>query len=336
MQNLFDRITESDFFDFQLPLIDDREHWLFDDLPDFTFREQNTYLVLPDEDRKLAPLCGTESTSVSGAKSEEPQKKSKIDSSEVSSVLSMDLETLNKNLPYIKSSNVNSSNTGPTTYDQVLLEMVDEESLSFLLKKDVQIDEQLREFISCMLEVMTKSSFKAYPEISNQEWVEKANRHIKMASQKRKDQKLRMIFNKIVKMLVNRCSSKDNGRDSKASRLSTFANRYGGSEQEAFQALIRDCKFPSKKKLKNIFIKFPAFKIELREIIATKTFENEYMLKRTKKALRLVNTYVQSQQVSGASREKTVTVLRDCIKSFPWSTEDLTTSCDLLLSTIDC
>lgn len=335
MQHLFDRITESDCFDFQLPLTDEREHWMFEDMPDFYFREQNTYLVLPDEDRKLAPLYG-DSTSVSEARSDELQRKSKSDSSEMSSVLSLDSETLNQNRPFVKIGNSSASNTGSTTYDQILLQMVDEDSLTFILKKDIQIDEQLREYISCMLEVMTKTAFTAPAELSNQDWIDKANKHIKMTSQKRKDQKLRMIFNKIVKMLVNKCTSKDNGRDTKASRLSTFAKRYGGVEQETFQTLIRDCKFPSKKKLKNIFVKFPAFRTELRDIIVNKTFENEYMIKRTKKALRLVNTYVQSQQNSGASREKTVSVLRDCIKSFPWSSEDLTTSCDLLLSTIDC
>ncbi len=334
--NLFDTITETDFFDFQLPLINSHDHWMFEELPDLEFREQSTYLVLPDEERKLAPLCGAESTSVSEARSEEPHRKSKNDSSEMSSVLGSDFETLNQNLPYVKTFNCASSNAVTTTYDQILLQMVDDDSLNFLLKDGIDINEQLREYITCILEVMTKTSFKVASELSNQDWVEKANKHIKMASQKRKDQKLRMIFNKIVKMLVNRCSSKDNGRDTKASRLSTFAKRYGGSDQEEFQALIRDCKFPSKKKLKNIFIKFPAFRTELRDIIIKKTFENEYMIKRTKKALRLVNTYVQSQQISGASRDKTVSVLRDCIKSFPWSSEDLTTSCDLLLSTIDC
>lgn len=109
------------------------------------------------------------------------------------------------------------------TYDQVLLTMVDEESLSFIIKKNVHVDSQLREFVACILEVMTKFSFKVSVEVPIKEWVELANEHIKLASTKRKDQKLRMIFNKIVKMLIVRSSTNEKGREPKAQKLSAFA-----------------------------------------------------------------------------------------------------------------
>ena len=182
---------------------------------------------------------------------------------------------------------------------------------------------------------MTKTAFAPSDGLSNADWVEAANQHIRKTSIKRKDQKLRMIFNKIVKLLVVKSTSVEKGRETKAARLANFANKYSGKDVDNFMALIRDCKFPSKKKLKNIFTKYPAFRLDFSDIISNNIFVNEYFAKRQKKAIRLVSTFVEGFKKHADDRDKIVAVLRDCIKSFPWSQAELTSSCSLLKSTID-
>lgn len=334
MLTYFNRLGHTDSFDLPQSADNDCDFWLFDRSGPYLDFDQPSSLSLPNEDDKLLSLCGYDSTSVSETRTES-KRFSKVDHSEVSSVTSFDCDTLKVNLPFVQTYMSDKEAGNQTSYDQVLLQMVDDESVSFLLKRSVLLDDKLREFIACMLEVMTKTRFEFPSGLPAEVWVEKANKHIKMASLKRKDQKLRMIFNKIVKMLVNRCTSKENKRDTKASKVESFAQKYAGADKQAFQGLIKDCKFPSKKKLKNIFIKYPVFRQELREIIICQTFEKEYFAKRQKKAVRLVSTYVNQQQLNGEQREKTVLVLKDCIKSFPWSVADIATSCSLLLTTID-
>ena len=182
---------------------------------------------------------------------------------------------------------------------------------------------------------MTKCAFKTCDSLTDYEWVQGANNHFIKASLKRKDQKLRMIFNKIVKMLVTKSSTVEKGRETKAARLASFASKYSGKDVEYFMSLIRDCKFPSKKKLKNIFSKYPAFKTDFNDIINNNIFVNEYFAKRHKKSIRLVSTFVLGFNKHGDDRNKIVAVLRDCIKSFPWSQAELTSSCNLLKSTLD-
>lgn len=286
---------------------------------------------------KQAPLsttAGTESTSVSDGniKKRKPRKSS---ASDVSSMLSFDQDISKLNICQIKPPTLVSEGGSSISYDQLLLKLVDDESLNFIIKQGLPLDFQLKEFIASILEVMTKDTFSPAEGLTDSEWVEAASQHIGKASIKRKDQKLRMIFNKIVKMLVVKSASVEKGRETKAARLANFANKYSGKDTDNFMALIRDCKFPSKKKLKNIFSRYPAFKLDFSDIINNNVFVNEYFAKRQKKAIRLVATFVEGFKKHADDRGKIVAVLRDCIKSFPWSQAELTSSCGLLKSTID-
>lgn len=223
----------------------------------------------------------------------------------------------------------------PDSFDKILLRMVDQESLDFLQSLSGPVlTAELKEFLACNIEVMTKTPFPSIPEESTEQFIQRANAHLKNTTQKRKDQKLRMIFNKIVKMLVNSSGKKDSGRESKASRLEGFLEKYAPKNKPEFESFIKDCKFPSKKKLKSIFMKYSQFRKDFDHILTKKIFYNEYLQKRMLKAQKLVSNFKEAHSKYGTNRSKIVASLRDCIKSFPWSTEDLTTSCTLLHSTL--
>lgn len=248
------------------------------------------------------------------------------------SVMSFDSDALGSD--FQAGANNEAADQDPNSFDRLLLRMVDQESLSFAALLGPALTEELKEFLACNIEVMTKKSFPVIPEETNEAWIARATSHLQQTTKKRKDQKLRMIFNKIVKMLVNTSGKKETGRESKASRLQGFLDKYAPKDKETFENFIKDCKFPSKKKLKSIFKQYKAFRSDFEHILSDKIFYNEYLIKRKFKATRLLNNFHEAQSKFGSNRTKIVASLRDCIKSFPWSIEDLTTSCDLLYSTL--
>lgn len=249
------------------------------------------------------------------------------------SVLSFDSDAGAEELTPIQNSDPSAEG-----FDKLLLKMVDQENLDFLLSMAQQgghLDEKLKEFLSCNIEVMTKTAFPNLPNETSLEWITRANNHLSSTTKKRKDQKLRMIFNKIVKMLINGAGRRESGRESKASRQETFLDKYAKKMPTEFDSAIRDCKFPSKKKLKSVFRSYPLFRQEVEQLLVHKVFYNEYLAKRQVKAQRLVHHFAEAQKKFGhQSRSKVVASLRDCIKSFPWSVQDLSTSCELLHSTL--
>jgi hypothetical protein len=223
-----------------------------------------------------------------------------------------------------------------STYQKVLLRMIDEENISFLLKNPTQLDQNLAEFIACNVEVMTKVSCAGLLKgESSAEFVQRINETLKKTTEKRKDQKLRMIFNKIVKMLIKKSSKRDCHRESKSTKLEAFYSKYAPTDRTEFEECIKNCKFPSKKKLRSIFSQYKVFGSDFQAVLSNGMFVNDYIQKRELKAARLVNCFSESQNKFGSDHHaKTVSVLRECIKSFPWSMTDLSTSCALLESTL--
>jgi hypothetical protein len=221
-----------------------------------------------------------------------------------------------------------------TALDKILLKMVDCENLNFILKERIELSSSLKEFLACNLEVISKQSFQTIQNESEFDWVQRANKHLQNASQKRKDQKLRMIFNKIVKMLFNKSSKRTCVRETKSSKMESFLQKYAPNQKTEFEDFIKDCKFPSKKKLRAMFSEYKLFRSDFAEVIEKNIFVNEYLLKRENKAMRLVENFHQAQKKYENDRKSVVACLRDCIKSFPWSKNDLETSCSLLYSTL--
>jgi hypothetical protein len=223
-----------------------------------------------------------------------------------------------------------------SSYQKILLKMIDEESVTFLLKNPSQIDQDLAEFLSCNVEVMTKVSCSGLQKGESAfEYVQRVNEYLQKTTCKRKDQKLRMIFNKIVKLLVKKSGKKESHRESKSVKMDSFYSKYAQSNKTEFEDSIKNCKFPSKKKLRSIFSQYRRFGEDFKAVLTNGIFVNDYIHKRELKAARLVNCFSESQVRFGPNHHsKTVSVLKECIKSFPWSMTDLTTSCALLESTL--
>lgn len=326
---------------------DDRPFEFLEEIPEFdlettsfkSFHSEALTAALTDfgaeKEERLATKMETASVS------ECPETLMLTSSKSRDSALSFQPETLARGELASEESSSNSQEETPlptttngTSFDQILLEMVDEESLNFLLKKQIKLDPKLQEFLACTVEVMTKQHFPTLQGETPEAWVTRANKLLVSSTQKRKDQKLRMIFNKIVKMLINSNCQKESSRESKSSKLESFLEKFAPKRQAEFEALIKGCKFPSKRKLKAIFGQFLLFRNEIRNLIENGIFMREYIKKRQLKASRLVTNFMLAQATPGSTRASTVASLRDCIKSFPWSLTDLHTSCGLLQSTL--
>lgn len=338
--SIFSHDTESNNFDLY-SLFNDRYADLFlenfkqyDDVPEFDLERSFSFNERVDPEKfdissttSDLPTQGTENASAYGGSEQFPPRKS---SNQTSCFGGDDTKSDSNVLRSPNSIQLGDS----SSIDRILLRMVDEESLSFLIKEEIPISNNLKEFIACNLEVISKYSFSDIANETDQEWVLRANIHLKNSSQKRKDQKLRMIFNKIVKMLFNNSLKKTSSRETKSSKMETFLNKYAPSNKTGFEEFIRDCKFPSKKKLKVIFNEFKLFRSDFAEILEKDIFATEYLNKRNFKAARLVENFNEAKKNFGNDKKSIVACLKDCIKSFPWSTTDLKTSFALLYSTL--
>lgn len=332
--NMFSLFDFLDFSQGSKPSYEDPVLDLFEEIPEFSLEnfddaasqdQQNKNLVCPEKSDKESCMSESTTNGSQGVLALQQLARRSSYSSTTSEMSPSEFAHSDLHKPIFES-------TGQLS--QILLEMIDKESLDFILKRDIALDSNLKEFLACNIEVMTKLPMKSLEGESDSEWIARANSQLKQVTIKRKDQKLRMIFNKIVKMLIKNCIKKDSGRESKASKSQSFQEKYAPKSQEEFKEFIQDCKFPSKKKLKSIFMKFPKFQVDFSHVLLNNVFENEYVSKRDGKAQRLVSNFFEAKAKYGNDKSKIVASLKDCIKSFPWSLQDLKSSCALLQSTL--
>lgn len=218
--------------------------------------------------------------------------------------------------------------------DSLLLKMLDTEKGEFLLmESDAVINDDIIEFLTCNIEVITKKPFpfEGKPP-SLAEWVQVSNHALKYINEKRNDQKLRMIFKKIIKMLINSDVDKVcSGRELKPSRMNRFMHRYAPKNPEHLNAFVNECKFPSKKKLKAIFLQYPLLGQAFYSVLSDGSFLRKITNKRKDKARKLFETFMIAKIHSKSySRIHGVQALRECLKSYPWSMEDLNFSCEMI------
>lgn len=345
----FDDILQQDYsledlFDFggrfSLP---ENDFGFLESIPEFDLEAQIDSLMKPVElEPELQPALDCQSDSSSCKKASETQETNRTEAmsqERVEEMLHADKRETSSVFSFDSIEPASIAIIIPaafSTYQKMLLRMIDEENISFLLSNPSHIDENLAEFIACNVEVMTKVSCAGFLKgESLADFVLRINETLKKTTEKRKDQKLRMIFNKIVKMLIKKSSKKESHRESKSTKLECFYSKYAPTDRSQFEECIKNCKFPSKKKLRSIFTQYKLFGSDFQAVLTNGMFVNDYIQKRELKAARLVNCFSASQNKFGADHHaRTVSVLRECIKSFPWSMTDLSTSCALLESTL--
>lgn len=219
------------------------------------------------------------------------------------------------------------------TIEYALIKMIDDENVDFL-ESWPEVSDFLKEFLSVNIELITKQRLESTPEESFSEWSTKANACLKKVVQKRNDQKLRLVFNKMIKLIINRNPRTIRINGKKFNKFERFYMHFAPEDPQEFKQEARFCKFPSCKRLKTFFGKRVYLAQTVKDQIVNGSFLSQYEKKKFMKGTVLLNTFRACKEVQKVSRADTVSSLKNSLKSYPWSQRELKSSCDILLSTL--
>ena len=227
---------------------------------------------------------------------------------------------------------IDTENTYLKGLDRILLNIIDEASFNSLLKQGISLTQSIRLFLECILELLTKKPFSC-SEFENDEcWVERANCHMMIPMKKRVDQKIRMIFNRILRRLFKNSYPEKSkpSKISKESKLLHFLEKYGNKDSQKFESHLNSCKFPSKKKLKSLFTNFITFRSDFAKEMEKGSISREILDSRLMKATTIVGYFHEANRRFPNDKHSIVSWLTTYMKLMPWSEVEVLSSCDTL------
>lgn len=218
-----------------------------------------------------------------------------------------------------------------------LLSLIDNGKGDFLMQSgDISNLEKLKTFAVASVYVISQSS--AVNNLENmpvKSLVNQIPNLLEMTRPKRKDQKLRMIYNSIFKMIVN--AKIKHSRQNFPSKFDIFLSNYPSEEREDLKRMLVGSKAPSKKKLKAIFGTHPEIRNEFHRILENEIFMKEYLAKRQSKSEQIYRKFHELYKQFGNDPVSISKVLGSTFKAFPWSISEIRSSCEILFQiTIEC
>ena len=221
-------------------------------------------------------------------------------------------------------------------FASILLHIVDCNSFDFLVhsgyprKESLCRDHRFRSFACGVVWILSKTPFEINPSEPDDAWVGRANRCLETSSAKRKDQRLRLVFSGILKLLTKRSTVHLDSRVAGKQKMQYFLDKYAPANRDEFQRLIEVCRTPSKKRLKVLFDCNELFRTHVMEILNSGTYLKLYMQSRMRRATKICSLFMLSYQRAPDDLELQRSYLSECQKSIPWAEAELRMACGLL------
>lgn len=217
-----------------------------------------------------------------------------------------------------------------------LLSLIDNGKGEFLSESNTMNKEKLKTFVIASVYVISQSSaVNNLEQMSVKALVNQIPNLLNMTRPKRKDQKLRMIYNSIFKMIVN--AKIKHARQNFPSKFDTFLNEYASEQKDDLKKMLVSSKAPSKKKLKMIFGRHPEIREQFQRILEQRLFLKEYLGKRLSKSEQIYRKFHELYKQHGDDPVTISKVLGTTFKAFPWSISEIKSSCEILHQiTIEC
>lgn len=217
-----------------------------------------------------------------------------------------------------------------------LLSLIDNGKGEFLLESNTMKTDKLKTFVVASVYVISQSSaVNNLEQMSAKALVNQIPNLLNMTKPKRKDQKLRMIYNSIFKMIVN--AKIKHARQNFPSKFDIFLNEYANEQKDDLKKMLVSSKAPSKKKLKMIFGRHPEIRAEFQRILEQRLFLKEYLGKRLSKSEQIYRKFHELYKQYGDDPVSISKVLGTTFKAFPWSISEIKSSCEILHQiTIEC
>ncbi len=223
-------------------------------------------------------------------------------------------------------------------FASILLHIVDCNSLDFLLhsayprKESLCRDHRFRAFTCGVIWILTKTAFDIKQNEPDEAWVGRANKCLEQSSAKRKDQRLRLVFSGILKLLTKRSTAHLETRVAGKQKMQYFLDKYAPANRDEFQRLIDVCRTPSKKRLKVLFDCNELFRTHVMEVLNSGTYLKLYMQSRMRRATKICSLFMLSYQRAPHDLQFQRSYLSECQKSIPWAEAELRIACGLLRS----
>lgn len=227
---------------------------------------------------------------------------------------------------------------GSNNLEMILSLMIDERNVDWISNSKLDVDSKLKMFLALIVRISSDVVVDTSIEDVN-DFVKLISSNLRSIPLKRKDQRLRMVFNGILKILINEQNHDDKNHNSldckcNQTKLEIFLERFGNSDKESLRTLIEDCRVPSRRRLKGIFIRYPSLKQEIVNALKSNAYLNNYLKKRAKRVKKICDYFHRIYHEKPKDPDFQFYSLKEYVKSFPWSTKELKESCDLLQSIV--
>jgi len=230
----------------------------------------------------------------------------------------------------------NKNNHRSKHFERVFLKIIDLESVSFLTPNQISEDPTLQKFVALSIEIISRSKVAKIDNEAPEDFIMRCNQLLQSdANLKRKDQMLRMVFNSLLKWVIKgsgagKPKSHPSNKISRRSKEENFYTAYGGNRAKELEEALESCKFPSKKKLKSLFSRFPLLTSAITEVIQSSNFQEDFQAKRMNKAERVVCLFFHNEESGQLSVSSLGENIRNNMKGLPWSETEMKVSCDLI------
>lgn len=215
-------------------------------------------------------------------------------------------------------------------YSKALLAIVDKDPIKYLADSDLDPPADIKQFTAVCLHVLAPKGSNSIDKMmeANTKWVNFISLAMVKAKLKRTDQKLRMFYNSLLKMVINERITVPK----KCTKLKyqLFLESRNMHDPIMLEALISVGKAPSRKKLKGIFMAFPDICSRFLEIIKEKNFMNSFLEMRELKSKQIVIEYLSLAVKYKGQPRKIAQIIDSTTKAFPWSKEEIETGFDYL------
>lgn len=169
------------------------------------------------------------------------------------------------------------------------------------------------------------------PELGGDAFVLALKKLLGFKTIKRKDQKLRMVYGALLKMLF-KLSPKKKSRNP---RLLSFIDKYGKDDRTRLQAAVNSCRFPSKKRLLIFFVTFPEVFSDARNLVENGDCLATCLMKQRRRIEGIVESFIITWQKSPGIDLHLRKGMKENLAHMPWSSEELISSISLLKKIFD-
>lgn len=139
---------------------------------------------------------------------------------------------------------------------------------------------------------------------------------------KRKDQKLRMVYGSLLKMMF-KISAKKKGR---YPRVRSFVDKYGLANPQQLESAIFSCRVPSRKRLVSFFVSYPEIYSDAQALVENGDCLKSCLQKQVRRVQGIVGAFLKNWNQGDSSIGSLRSAMKESLAHLPWSSEELASS----------